>query len=276
MSVFLPARRRLLTATVALAAVGALPIARAEAWKFVTNSEGGYRFIPGNPVFANAAIADAGHGFVHALLREWLPLEAGYAAIEHHLAAEKLPMRALAGIELRLPRQLSVDEFAEFNRPYLERLKAWGLLVDGLNPISRTNVAAAIDPPAEPVVYAFSYCAPVNGARKSFVMSGITEGGAAIVAQGDTTAEGMKRKLAYVVGMAGKRLEDLGAGWSDVTHVELYTAFDFGESPLRVLQPLGAAVQRRGVRWHPGRPPVAGLELEFEIRGLAREIVIGG
>jgi hypothetical protein len=32
---------------------------------------------------------------------------------------------------------------------------------------------------------------------------------------------------------------------------------------------------QRGVRWHHGRPPVTGLELELEARAVAREVIVG-
>lgn len=272
---FSPGRRRALRGGVALIAATALPAPAQTPWKLTANDAGAYRFLPGNPVFAGGAVAEPGFAFVHALLRAWMPLEAALALIERHLKSEGRPMAALAGLELRLPRQLSADEFGDFNKLYLTLLNARGVNVDGLNPISRTNVAPASAAPDEAQVHAFSYCVPMPGAARSFVMSGITEGGpGGIVAPGDTSADGMRHKLIQVVDSVSRRLEELGMGWADATHIDIYTANDFGVPLLRLLEPALGPGLRRGVRQHYGRPPVVGLELELEARGLAREIIV--
>jgi hypothetical protein len=268
------ARRGFLHALAGLAAASAVPALRAQTIPLIANAEGGYRFLPGNPVFAGGAVAEPGFGFVHAVFSSWLPFDAGLHAVERHLRAAARPIRALAGLELRLPRQLTAEEFAAFNAPYVERLMRWGMPVDGLNPVSRTNVAPADEAPAEPSVHAFSYCIPVEGFPRSYVMSGMTEGGASIVAHGDTSAAGMRRKLAHVAGVVSRRLEQLGVGWQDASHIDLYSAHDFGAPPAQLLEPLLGTALRRGLRWHHGRPPVVGLELELEARGLARELVV--
>jgi hypothetical protein len=253
-----------------LAAAAVAPLMAKTQRSFTANPEGGYSFLPGNPVFAGGAVAEPGHTFVHALLRRWLPLEAGFDAIERHLASVERPLRALAGIELRLPRQFTQQEFAEFNAPYVERLKRWNLLIDGFNPISRTNVVPGAAPPDEPSVHAFSYSVPQVSGIRGFVMSGMTEG---TVAQGESNGDGMRRKLAQVVSTVSRRLEDLGVGWADATHIDIYSTNDFGSSLGSLLEPALGSSLRRGIRHHYGRPPVIGLELELEARGLQREIV---
>jgi hypothetical protein len=254
--------------------MSAMPPLRAQPVPLIGNAQGGYRFLPGNPVFAGGALADSGFAFVHAIFARWLPFDAGLHAVERHLTAIGRPMRALAGLELRLPRQLTAEEFAAFNAPYIERLARWGMPIDGMNPVSRTNVAPANDPPDEPCVHAFSYCVPVDGYSRSYVMSGMTEGGASVVAAGDTSAEGMRRKLAHVAGVVTRRMQQLGVDWGDASHIDLYAAHDFGEPPGRLLEPVLGSALSRGLRWHHGRPPVVGLELELESRGLARELVL--
>ena len=42
---------------------------------------------------------------------------------------------------LRSPAPFSFPGFDEFNARYVEMLKAWDLLLDGVNPVARTNVA---------------------------------------------------------------------------------------------------------------------------------------
>lgn len=272
---FSPGRRRALRTGMALVSAAALTARAQSAWKLIANEAGSYRFLPGNPVFAGGAVAEAGFAFVHALLRSWLPLDAALVLIEQHLKGEGRPIAALAGLELRLPRQLSVEEFGDFNKRYLALLNGLGVNVEGLNPISRTNVAPASAAADEPMVHGFSYSVPMTGATRGFVMSGITEGGpGGIVALGDTSAEGMRRKLIQVVESVSRRLEELGMGWADATHIDIYTANDFGAPLLRLLEPALAQGLRRGIRQHYGRPPIVGLELELEARGLVREIVV--
>ena len=259
--------------TVAAAAWPVLPASSERT--FTANEEGGYRFLAANPVFAAGAVALSGYAFVRAMLRRWLPLEEGFEAVRKHLQSEGRPLRALAGIELRLPRQLSAEEFAAFNAPYVEQLRNWEIMINGFNPIARTNVVPAAQEPGEPSLHAFSYCVPSAGAPRSFVMSGMTEISAnGVIAAGDVSSEGMRRKLAQVLVMVSQRLEELNVGWSDATHIDLYSAHDFGGTPGALMERALGSGLRRGIRHHHGRPPVIGLELELEARGLAREIVI--
>ena len=131
--------------------------ARAQKTSMMISRPGsGYRFLPGGQVFAAGAVALPGYEVVHALLDRWLSLEQGYELVERHLQSQGRPMHALCGMHLRLPRQLSSEEFSAFNAPYVARLKAWDLIHQGLNPVSRTNVAPARNPPQEPSLHAFS------------------------------------------------------------------------------------------------------------------------
>jgi hypothetical protein len=69
------------------------------------------------------------------------PLETGYRLIQEYLQMMGRPMQALCGMELRIPEPLSIEAFNEFNGPYIEKLKDWDILLDGMNPVARTNVA---------------------------------------------------------------------------------------------------------------------------------------
>jgi len=238
----------------------------------IPRPDGGFRFLPGGPVFAGGAVAERGFAIVHALLSRWLPLEQGYALVERHLEAAGRPMQALCGMQLRLPRQLSPQEFIAFNAPYVDRLQRWAVLHEKLNPVSRTNVSPSAGAPAEPSLHAFSYTVPYAGTMKTFTMSGMTERGpgGSIVAEGDDSPAGMQRKLGFVVGAVTERIAELGFQWNDATHVELYTAAEIaGAFDAMAVQASGALP--RGIRWHRGRPPVVGLELELEARAVLRE-----
>lgn len=268
-------RRQLLRAGLACAAATATPSVLAQSAGLIEQPEGGFRFLPGSQVFAGGAVAREGYEVVHAVLRPWLPLEQGYALIERHLGVLGRPLRALCGMELRLPRQLSMEEFRTFNQPYVQRLIEWGLLVDGRNPVSRTNVAPAVEPPEVPSLHGFSYTVRSGAPIPTFVMSGITEiGPGGPVAAGDTSLAGMREKMAFVIRAVTNRLGELGLTFRDASQVEVYLAEASDSVLSQVLIPAIEEPARRGVRWHFGRPPITGVEVELEARGVLREILL--
>lgn len=241
----------------------------------VTPQGRGYRFLPGGQVFAGGAVALPGFEIVHAVLHPWLPLEEGYAFVEAHLAAAGRSPQDLVGMELRLPRQLTIDEFQQFNGPYVERLIRWGLLVEGRNPVSRTNVVPAFEPPPEPVLHGFSYVVPSETQIRTFVMAGMTENSpAGIVAAGDVSPEGMRKKVSHVIRAVTQRVESLGVAAGDASHVEFYAAQPVESLVIELLAPAMGDATHRGLRWHYGRPPVQGLEVELEVRRVRQERIL--
>ncbi len=265
-----------------LASLAAIPFmaisgARAQAPAMISRPGSGYRFMPAGPVFAAGAVAEPGYEVVHALLARWLPLEQGYALVETHLKSLGRPMQALCGMQLRLPRQLSAEEFSGFNAPYVAQLEDWDLVYQGLNPISRTNVSPAVNAPRAPSLHAFSYTVAAEREAATFTMSGMTERGpgTSVIALGDVSPQGMQRKLAHVISVVTGRLAELGFDWDNATHVELYAAEEIPGAMATLAAKAGGALPR-GVRWHYGRPPVIGLEVELEARAVAREVIVGG
>jgi len=246
--------------------------ALAQGTAMVARPDGGFRFLPGGPVFAGGAVAESGFAIVHALLARWLPLEQGYALVKRHLESAGRPMQALCGMQLRLPRQLSPQEFIAFNAPYIDRLQHWGVLHEKLNPVSRTNVAPAANAPEQASLHAFSFTVPYAGTMKTFTMSGMTERGPGgrIIAEGDDSPAGMQQKFGYVAGAVTERIAELGFQWDDATHVELYSGSEI-PGVFASLAGRAPGAVRRGIRWHHGRPPVVGLELEMEARAVLRE-----
>jgi hypothetical protein len=162
----------------------------------------------------------------------------------------------------------------------VQRLEAWGIFRDEVNPVARSNVCPEIDPPAAPVFYAFSYTvAGDTETTPSFVCAGsgeAREGGASyaerIVRLGDQSPAGMREKARFVLGEMERRMSALGFGWADVTATQLYTIFDIHPHLADEIVRRGAA--RAGLTWHYARPPVQGLDYEMDVRGLAREVVI--
>jgi hypothetical protein len=241
---------------------------------------GQYRFLPGIAPFSSGVAAAAGHQVVHATLRAPIPWRDGFTLIDRHLRAEGRPRAALCAIELRSPAPFTFDGFDPFNAGYQALLKEWSLLVDGANPIARTNVAPLLGPPPEPALYGFGYTMPGATARPTFIVAGAGEvrergvGVEGIVRHGETSAAAMREKAGHVMRIMQARLQGLGVGWPDVTAIDIYTAQPI-ESFLAdtVLAPAGAAAVH-GVRWFPSRPPVIGLEYEMDVRGVAREVVV--
>jgi hypothetical protein len=269
-----PRRRAILAGAVAALGLGAPPLGAKGGLRLIERVQGGCRVLPGGAVFAAGAVAADGHEIVHAILKPWLQLDDGYALVERYLARVGRPMQALCGMELRLPRQLSVEAFRAFNRPYVERLARWGLLTDGFNPVCRTNVAPAVEAPEVPSLHGFSYTVPASDPARTFVMSGVTEmGSGGAIAAGDTSDAGMLEKAGYVVRAVAARLEELGLGFPDATQVEAYTVHGAAALGAFVVSAIGEPA-RRGLRWHYGRPPVTGTEIELEVRGVAREIIL--
>jgi len=142
-------------------------------------------------------------------------------------------------------------------------------------------VCPEIDPPATPSLYAFCYTVPAEAgyARTDFVAAGSGEANGAsgpyadrIVRRGDTSPEGLREKASFVLGAMERRMSGLGRSWADVTATQLYTVFDIYPALAEEFVRRGATAA--GLTWHYARPPVLGLDVEVDVRGLSREIVL--
>jgi hypothetical protein len=241
---------------------------------------GGYRYL--NAVFQYSAGVAAQPGFAIERVRfhRAPPLAEGFAAIAAHLRQRGRPLTALCGCELRSPAPFSEVGFEEFNRHYVQTLERWQLVTGNKNPVARTNVCPAHEPPSQPVFHAFSYVVPADGeALANFVVAG---GGEApeghvnyrdvIVRRGDTSREGLREKVRYVVAEMERRLHALGFTWRDAAATQAYTVHDIGPLMHQELVQPGAA--RGGVTWHYTRPPIVDLEYEMDVRRVARELML--
>jgi hypothetical protein len=235
-------------------------------------ADGGYDFLEGVFPYSQGVIAREGHAIERAQFARPVPMAGGFAAIAAHLAARGRPRTALCAAELRSPRPFTFGGFGEFNRGYVAVLSQWGLVRDGLNPVARSNVAPEIGPPAEPGFHAFCYTVPGGGAPRDFVVAGSgewPEGGRFpqdIVARGDPSAAGLRRKVDYVLGVMQARLDGLGARWADASATQVYTVLDFHACAPRIVARAGAALS-----WSYCRPPIEGLEFEMDVRRVAAE-----
>src|SRR5882672_2774590 len=245
--------------------------------------DGGYRYIRAGFQFSSGVAAQAGCEIERARLARPLPLAAGFAAVEAHLAALGRPSTAFAACELRSAEPFTEQGFEDFNRAYVKTLARWGIFRNdvnpAVNPVARTNVCPQYDKPREPVLYAFSYTVPARSRRGSFIVAGGAEvrGGpegyaSRTVRYGETSADALREKLRFVVDLMEQRLKALGFSWQDAVSTQAYTVHDIGALVGPEIAARGAAPG--GLAWHVARPPVMGLEFEMDVRGAAREIVL--
>lgn len=248
--------------------------------QLIDNIHGNYKFLTGIAPYSSGVVAMPGYEIIHVTFQNPLPYQDGFAAIDQHLTKQGRSRRALCAIVLRSPEPVPFDGFADFNGSYQAILIEWGLLVDGMNPIARTNVAPAVQAPEQVVLYGFSYTMPLDDdeAQPTFIIAGagdLIEGNLsqdAIIRANETSIDAIQEKAAYVMSMMEARLNGLQVNWAGVTMVDIYTTYalqPFLEST--ILAPLQTAVLH-GVHWYYSRPPIRGLEFEMDMRGVHKEL----
>src|SRR3954471_4887273 len=99
------------------------------------NLPGGYSFLRGGKPYSAGVVAADGFAIQHVLLSSPIPWRAGFELIEAHLRAAGRPRASLCAIALRSPAAFSFDGFKQFNNAYVDVLKSWEVLVDGINPV---------------------------------------------------------------------------------------------------------------------------------------------
>jgi hypothetical protein len=282
-----PSRREwLIGAGASVAAVSglALTLARAvfaQSDQLIPNARGGYRFLPGPPFLSLAVLASEGFEIVRATLRRPRPFAEGLAAIEKYLSEVGRPLHALCGLELRFGHQTTRADFGAFNSEYIERMRTARLLVADSVPIARTNVAmAGVD---QRRIFAFSYTVPVSGATPrqfpTFVFAAVPAvrnlaSRPQIIAEGDTSLNGLRQQAAFVLETIESRLQLFGLNWGDVTATQLYSVYDMHPLMTSLILPkLGDAAQM-GMQWYHAQPPVIGGEIEIDIRATRMELTV--
>jgi hypothetical protein len=241
-------------------------------------AEGGYRYIKAVFQYSGGVAAQPSFEIERAVLPRPLPLPEGFAAIKAHLKRLGRPLTAFCACELRSPAPFSEQGFKELNQAYAKVLEEWGIYRDGDNPVARSNVCPAIAPPAAVSFHAFSYTVPGDRARPNFVVAGGAECPEGkpnyrdfIVARGDTSAEGLRSKVRFVVAEMRNRLAALDASWSDASAAHIYTLRNIGELvEQEILRP---GPSHCGLTWQYCRPPIVDLELEMDVRAV-REVLV--
>lgn len=244
----------------------------------IQHPEGNYRFLPlgtdpritTSAPFSGGVIADPGYEIVHAIFQNPLPYQQGFAAAEGHLKAQGRARTALCAVELRCPEPHTVSGFGAFNQEYRALLNSWGLFVEGQNPIGRSNIAPGVNTPSETLLYAISYTVPTTEGGRTFVVSGAPE--KADVRPGETARDALQEKTASAMLAMHGSLAALEVAWGDVTALNLYTQHDlYPFLPAEILAAMGPAATH-GFHWYYSRPPVVGLEVEVDVRGIRQEI----
>lgn len=249
--------------------------------KLIDHPLGNYSFLTGIAPYSCGVVAREGHEIVHVTLRAALPWREGFELIDRWLAARGLRKSDLCAIELRSERPFTMRGFIEFNAGYCDVLAAWGLLVDGLNPIARTNVCPVSLRAKTPLLDAFSFVRPATELdRRTFIVAGAGElrdgtlDSSGIVRAGETATEAIGEKARYVCDVMQARLQGLGGSWDDVTALDVYTIHAIEPHLENLLLARLPAAQRHGLRWHVSRPPVVDIEFEMDLRGVATELTV--
>jgi hypothetical protein len=242
-------------------------------------SAGGYRFIPGVFQYSGGVAALSGHAIERVRFRTPVPLAEGFEKIERLIAQAGRPPTSFCACELRSPAPFTEDGFRAFNESYVVTLEKWRLFDGKVNPVARSNVCPAIDPPVQPSFHAFSFTVVAANSAPSFVIAGSAEareGGASyrerIIRHGETTPDAMREKARHVLGEMERRMADLDFKWSDTTATQVYTVQDLHPFLADEIVRRGAA--RGGLTWHYARPPVQGLEYEMDCRAVGRESIV--
>lgn len=244
------------------------------------NPKGGYRFLPGGFPYSSGVIAESGYEIVHVTLAYPLPWREGLDSVRRSLESIGCERHALCAVELRCPEPFPLQGFLDFNKEYRAVLQEWDMLVDGENPVARTNVAPVSDPPEESMIYGFSYTEESEVTRPTFVIAGAGEiphsdlEERRIVRLGETSEEAMLEKAACVVEIMRLRLDRLGAKQEHLSTIDVYTAHPLQKALDETVVPGLPAAACLGVRWFYSRPPVVDIEFEMDMRGVRRDIVL--
>jgi hypothetical protein len=247
--------------------------------ELVNHPTGNYRFLPGIAPYSCGVVSCPGFEIVNVTFQRPTLYQAGFETVARMLTEQGRPQTALCAISLRSPQPYSFQGFAEFNAAYASILERWGVFVDGVNPIARTNVAPVVGPPREPVLYGFSFTQPC---RDDLPPTGVVAGAGElpegvlarneIVALGDTSPGGLVRKARFVMDLMDNRLDGLGLAWTMVSTANVYTVHSIIDLlPIVVLNRLDAAAMH-GVHWHFSRPPIEAIEYEMDLRCTRTEL----
>ncbi len=242
---------------------------------------GGYAYMPGVFQYSGGVVAGQGLRIERVRFTTPVALTQGFARIESFLKRAGRPLTAFCACELNSPAPFTEDGFKAFNQLYVGTLERWGIYKDGVNPVARANTCPETTPPREPSFHAFCFTSPARDAMRSFVVAGSGEAPEGksnyrdhIIARGDLSPAGLRKKAVWVLGEMERRMAALGGSWQEITAAQLYTVHDTHPFLADELARRGA--MRHGLTWHLNRPPVVELDYEMDCRAVHAEHVIAG
>jgi hypothetical protein len=240
---------------------------------------GGFRFIPAVFQYSAGVAALPGHEIRRVRFKTPVPLAQGFERIERIIAEAGRPLTAFCACELRSPAPFTEPGFRAFNESYVVTLEKWGVFDGTTNPVARSNVCPANDPPSEPAFHAFSFTIPASSPAKTFVIAGSAEAAEGqgnyrdhTVRLGETSPDAMREKARFVLGEIERRLALIGFGWADTTATQVYTVQDV--HPFLADEIVRRGAVHAGLTWHFCRPPVRDLEFEVNCRAINWESVV--
>ena len=247
----------------------------------IAHPSGNYHFLKGIDPYSCGVVANRGFEIIHAKLSEPIELNAGFDYMCNYLDSLSLDKTALCAMELRCPKPYSMQDFIDFNSIYCQTIRKWGLYVDGLNPVARTNIAPQLLPPNSPQLHGFSYVVQNPSIRrKTFVVAGageVVEGvldETQIIRRGETCENSMREKVVYVLKVMADRVKGLGGNWELISCIDVYTIYPLVELLSSEILPALGNSHHNGVHWYYSRPPVIDIDFEMDMRGTISDIVI--
>ena len=241
---------------------------------------GGYRFIPGPFQYSGGVATLPGYQIQRIRFRRPVPLVSGFKMAADAIRKAGRPLTAFCACELRSPAPFTEQGFRAFNEVYVKTLSEWSIFDGAVNPVARSNVCPAVNPPPEPSFYAFSYTVASDSSKApSIVIAGSGEAPEGqgsyterCVRRGDVSPEGLREKARYVLGEMERRLGAFGARWRDTTAVQVYTVHDL--YPFLADEIVRREAAEGGLTWFFCRPPVVDLDFEMDCRAVGNELIL--
>lgn len=235
----------------------------------VLHPNGSFRFLPAISAYSAGFACSDGYEITAIRLLDCPTLAIGFERIDEEIKKRGLTSAALAGLHLRSPGAFGFEEFAQFNDEYCQLLIERNLIIDGVNPVSRTNVIPIHQGPAVPTIAIAFLVGPSLGRGGSdFVVAGAGEisgdlGPENIVARGDLSHHGLSLKVDCVLDIMLARLHALGASGESPTTVNVYTAHEILGLPGMIEMKL-PSISINGYATWLTRPPVKEIEFEMD------------
>jgi hypothetical protein len=236
--------------------------------QMVEHPSGTYRFYPAISAYSAGFAVAAGYEITALRLLNCTSLVDGFSRIDAEISRRGLSSASLAGLQLRSPGAFSFDEFANFNAQYIKLLSDRSIILNGVNPVSRTNVIPVQKGPPEPIIKIAFIVHPSRGVGGSdFVIAGAGEvagdlGPENIIARGDLSLNGLNLKVECVLEIMCERLSALGFSNDSPTTINVYTKHKILDVAEKIAVRLPSVAQNGYTSWLT-KPPV--VEIEFEM-----------